>query len=193
MRQIHDIKMRTICSSNGSECIYRCHKFQNFLGEAPPSPQWEGAPSLVLSPLKLAPSVLVKHSSPMSKSFRRPCNNLAYFCIVDFVTFFRHHCKGKDQWLVTVTLNLGNGNQKFVGNTPSYSGLPFSEIWLNLISSFWIVRDKLITYDYDLDLGHRNLNFVLSTPSYNALPLCEICVYMICKWQTFDLRLWLWP
>ena len=37
-------KLRTKCSSNGSECIYRCHKFQNFLGGGPQSPNESGAP-----------------------------------------------------------------------------------------------------------------------------------------------------
>ena len=117
------------------------------------------------------------------------------------------NCKGNDLWLVIVTLNLGNGNQNFVCDTPSYFGLPFSKIWSNLLSPFWVivdtwfVRDEPITYDPDHD--RQNLNFVLDTPSHYALPLCEIWLgsqqlflsdhgHTILKWQTFDLGLWPW-
>ena len=43
------------------------------------SPNERGAPSLVLSPLTLAPSALVKHASRISKSFRRPCISWLYY------------------------------------------------------------------------------------------------------------------
>ena len=88
--------------------------------------------------------------------------------------------KGKYLWLVTVTLNLGNGYQSFVRDTPSYFVLPFSEIWLNLLSSFWVIvetwfiRDERKTYDCDLDLGCGNLSFVLTTPSHYTLLLCDL-------------------
>ena len=72
-----------------------------------------------------------------------------------------------------MTLNLGNGNQNSVCDTPYYFGLLFSEISLDLLQPFlsycgyMIIRDDPMPYDYDFTL------VFLDTLSRYALPFCE--------------------
>ena len=102
----------TKCSSNGSECIYRCHKFQNFLGEAPPPPNEKRAPPLLLSPLTLAPSAIVKHASPMSKSFRRHCIAMQVWWIsIHWFIQEISHFLGKSYQFVSWLLTLIMGSR----------------------------------------------------------------------------------
>ena len=69
-----------------------------------------------------------------------------------------------------MTLNLGNGNQSFVRDTPAYLGIciSFSEISLDsavfflfFFSYYRYTICKGRTYDCDLDLGCGNINLVL--------------------------------
>ena len=107
-------------------------------------------------------------------------------------------CKGEDLWPSIETLNLGNRNQNLVLGTPSYFGLPFSEISIDLHQPFLSYCGYIICKGRTYDLWLWPWPWLCSTHflillylsvKFEWIPFNSISI--MAGTRFYDLQLWL--